>query len=103
MTDPDAPPKTPGKSYLHWLVVNIQNGDLASGREILSYQKPTPPPGTGRHSYRIQLYSQPCTLLTGLVPPASLAGWDLNRFVHEKGLVLVSETSFKVGAQNLKE
>lgn len=102
MTDPDAPPKTPGKSYLHWLVVNIHSGDLKKGRQIVSYQKPTPPPGTGRHRYHLQLYTQPCSLTNGLVPPPSLAGWDLARFVREKQLTLVSDTSFLIGAENLK-
>lgn len=101
VTDPDAPPKQPGKSYLHWLVVNIQMGDLESGRQIVSYQKPTPPPGTGRHRYLFQLYEQPCGLTVGLNAPQSLGGWDLGKFVKEKGLTLREEVVFQVGAQNL--
>ena len=103
MIDPDAG-KTkpndprPGNYYLHWLVVNISAGDLESGKEIVSYQKPTPPPGTGKHEYIFQLYSQPCSLMTGLRAPNSLSNWSLNDFLRGKNLRRINQTSMFVEA-----
>ena len=105
MVDPDAG-KTkpndprPGNSdryYLHWLVVNISGGDLSSGRQIVQYQKPTPPPGTGKHEYKFLLFSQPCGLTQGLDAPESLSNWSLQHFVESKGLALVQQQSMYVG------
>ena len=105
VVDPDAG-KTrpndprPGNSdryYLHWLVVNISGGDLNSGRQIVQYQKPTPPPGTGKHEYKFLLFSQPCGLTHGLDAPDELSNWSLQHFVESKGLTLVEQQSIYVG------
>ncbi len=104
VVDPDAG-KTkptdprPGNSdryYLHWLVVNISGGDLASGRQVVQYQKPTPPPGTGQHEYKFLLFSQPCGLTRGIESPDELSNWSLQHFVEEKGLTLVEQQSIRV-------
>ena len=47
MYDPDAPSGT----YLHYLVINIANGNINSGHTVISYAPPTPPPGSGSHRY----------------------------------------------------
>lgn len=38
-TDPDAPdPANPTKAeFVHWIVTNIQKGDIKSGDKVLSY------------------------------------------------------------------
>ena len=101
MIDPDAGKTTPnaprsGMYYLHWLVVNISAGDVESGKQIVPYQKPTPPPGTGQHEYIFQLYAQPCSLMKGLASPDSLSGWNLEEFLKGKGMRLVSQVSMLV-------
>lgn len=102
MIDPDAGKASPnsprpGNFYLHWLIVNISAGDLNTGRQIVSYQKPTPPPGTGQHEYIFQLYEQPCSLMNGLRTPDSLSGWNLEEFLKGKSMRLLSQVSMFVG------
>ena len=57
-TDPDAPdPANPTKAeFVHWIVTNIQKGDIKSGDKVLSYVGPAPP--TGVHRYVFLLYKQ---------------------------------------------
>jgi len=105
VVDPDAGKQTPNdprpgnsdRYYLHWLVVNISGGSLSSGRQIVQFQKPTPPPGTGKHEYKFLLFSQPCGLTHGLDAPESLSNWSLQQFVESKGLTLVEQQSIYVG------
>jgi len=60
MLDPDAPSsKNPKfRSWLHWIVINIQNGRVKNGTEIVPYKAPTPPTGTGKHRYIFFLLQQ---------------------------------------------
>lgn len=44
--------------YIHYLRVNIQDGNLTSGFESMSYVSPNPPLGVGSHNYVILLYKQ---------------------------------------------
>jgi phosphatidylethanolamine-binding protein (PEBP) family uncharacterized protein len=47
MYDPDADLPL----WVHWLVINIPNGDIRKGDIVLSYTGPSPPPNTGTHRY----------------------------------------------------
>ena len=62
MVDPDAPSaKNPScRSWLHWIVsnVNTKTEDIRTGREIVKYQPPSPPSGSGKHRYYFLLYEQ---------------------------------------------
>jgi phosphatidylethanolamine-binding protein (PEBP) family uncharacterized protein len=73
LTDPDAPSRTDKKwsEYAHFITTNIKlqnslDGDLftseldlgTQGNEVLKYQGPGPPPGTGKHRYVFILYKQ---------------------------------------------
>ena len=53
MLDPDAPDRKRHKArnWLHWLVVDISKNDVSTGKEIMEYEPPEPPPGTGKHRY----------------------------------------------------
>lgn len=62
MVDPDAPShKNPScRSWLHWVVAdtNIKEKGVTLGREIVPYNAPSPPSGSGRHRYYFLLYQQ---------------------------------------------
>jgi phosphatidylethanolamine-binding protein (PEBP) family uncharacterized protein len=104
MIDPDAGKQKPNdprpgnsdRYYLHWLIVNISGGDVSSGDTLVSYQGPTPPPGTGKHEYIFQLYEQPCGLTTG-VTVKNRPNWSLQAFLKGKNLTLVESQSMFVG------
>jgi len=44
-----------GKQFIHWVVQDLSPSN-PSGREILTYKPPTPPPNTGRHTYSFVLF-----------------------------------------------
>eukprot|EP00112_Aurelia_sp_Birch-Aquarium-sp1_P008242 Seg1903.4 transcript_id=Seg1903.4/GoldUCD/mRNA.D3Y31 product="Protein BROTHER of FT and TFL 1" protein_id=Seg1903.4/GoldUCD/D3Y31 len=62
MVDPDAPSnKNPScRSWLHWIVsgTNTKVKDITEGRELVKYQPPSPPSGSGKHRYYFLLYEQ---------------------------------------------
>ena len=45
MYDPDAV----NGDYIHFMDINIPNGNITNGQIILSYKGPSPPPKTGIH------------------------------------------------------
>ena len=60
MIDPDAPSRNDPKyrSWLHWLVINIRDGDFRNGTEVVGYRPPTPPAGSGKHRYIFLVFQQ---------------------------------------------
>lgn len=54
MYDPDAINGT----HVHWLIININDNNINSGKIILSYKGPSPPLKTGKHRYIFELYEQ---------------------------------------------
>jgi phosphatidylethanolamine-binding protein (PEBP) family uncharacterized protein len=89
MYDPDAISGT----YLHYMVVNIKNGILTSGDEIIPYAGPTPPPGSGTHRYIFEQYEQSS--------PFSIAAperskFDLSNFKKTHNLALKATKLFNV-------
>lgn len=109
MIDPDAtsPP------WLHWLVVNIpSSSDSALGRitwtpipalpiykgsVLMSYQGPTPPPGTGRHRYIIKVYQQKHKIESSV---NQRANFNSNDFAVNNGLNLVAKKQYFVNSIN---
>ncbi|XP_015791510.1 protein D2 [Tetranychus urticae] len=61
MLDPDAlSPAAPTlRSYIHWMVINVERDDLKSGSTIHSYIAPTPTPLLGAHRYVFMVFEQP--------------------------------------------
>jgi phosphatidylethanolamine-binding protein (PEBP) family uncharacterized protein len=92
MWDPDAP----AKSWLHWLVINMEGADVKRGDEIISYTPPSPPSGT--HRYFITLYSQkgPYELIE---PPKERGYFNMDAFVQENQLLKVGEAMVQVSAE----
>ncbi|XP_075538942.1 protein D2-like [Dermacentor variabilis] len=66
MLDPDAPSMSDPKfgPILHWLVVNVEAGDVNEpvnyerGNELFGYRGPKPPAGSGPHRYVFLAYKQ---------------------------------------------
>lgn len=87
--DPDA--TVP--SYLHYLVINIKNGDIVSGDVIVPYVGPTPPPGSGTHRYIFEQLEQ--------TSPFNIAGperskFDISNFKKMNNLALKASKMFRV-------
>lgn len=61
MVDPDAPSRENPKfrEWHHWLVGNIQGGDMEKSEVLSDYIGSGPPKGTGLHRYVILVYKQP--------------------------------------------
>ena len=58
MIDPDVPPGHMSKAFIHWLVTDIKDGKVDSGKEVLKYFRPTPPKNSGIHRYFFLLFKQ---------------------------------------------
>lgn len=58
MSDPDAPSPTAPKfrEFLHWLIINIPDGDISKGKVVVPYMGPAPP--EGKHRYIFTLWRQ---------------------------------------------
>ena len=54
MVDPDAPIPIAGtkvKPFLHWIRINMVNGDFNTGDDVVSYMGPGPPDAKPHHYY----------------------------------------------------
>lgn len=96
MWDPDVPPQAqPG--YAHWIAINLQSQNDIASNEILSYQGPAPPSGTGAHRYFFGLFEQQGHI-NPQQPPRTQ--FSINKFVQENNLKKVTEVFMKVAALN---
>lgn len=92
MYDPDS--STP-PSWLHYLVINIPNGDLSKGDVIVPYAGPSPPPGSGLHHYIFEQFAQTSPFNTGLTERSS---FDMNQFKQQNNLFSRAKKQFIVNA-----
>lgn len=69
-TDPDAPSRTDAKfrEYRHWLVVNVQNNDIAGGDTLFEFIGTGAPKDTGLHRYVFLIFEQ-----TGKIDTSSIS------------------------------
>lgn len=86
-------PNSSQPSWLHWLVINIPNGDIRKGSIIVPYNGPSPPPNTGIHNYKFELYKQ--------ISPIEVSSLERNHFspslfASKYKLTLLKRRSFKV-------
>ena len=91
MYDPDA--VTP--AWLHYLVINIPNGDITKGDVIIPYAGPSPPPGTGTHHYIFEHLSQTSPFNISI---SERSGFDINEFKQQNNLVSRAKKQFIVEA-----
>lgn len=91
--DSDAPyPEESTKSpYLHWMVVNIHDGHLKDGEELISYIPPSPPKDSAPHEYTFTIYRQDRPLRMDKVE--NRANFQMPR----NGLTKIGSFSFKSG------
>ena len=92
MYDPDS--STP-PSWLHYLVINIPNGDLSKGDVIIPYEGPSPPPGTGPHHYIFEQLAQTSPINTSIQDRSS---FDINQFKQINNLFSRTKKQFIVNA-----
>ena len=89
MVDPDAPSaKNPScRSWLHWIMTNVntKTDDVKTGREIVKYQPPSPPSGSGRHRYYFLLYEQNDKTVY-IKDPDDRCKFDVDAFAAENDL-----------------
>jgi phosphatidylethanolamine-binding protein (PEBP) family uncharacterized protein len=45
-----------GKFYIHYCIYNIKDDNISTALLLYHYQKPSPPPNTGKHHYFCILY-----------------------------------------------
>ncbi|KAJ3657109.1 hypothetical protein Zmor_016137 [Zophobas morio] len=93
MFDPDAPSRENNTfaDVKHWLVGNIQGGDLSTGDVIAEYFGSGPPKGTGLHRYIFVVYQQKDKLTfdepkSGKLSRAHRLKWSLKAFVEKYDL-----------------
>jgi len=82
-------------SWLHYLVINIPNGDITKGDTIFSYNGPSPPPGTGTHHYIFEQLEQKYPIDTNI---QDRSAFNINQFKEENNLVSRAKKQFIVKA-----
>ena len=90
MVDPDAPSRSNPKYkyWLHWMVVN--NHD-----EVVQFEPPTPPAGSGFHRYFIILFKQNGLMDKRLLKPTpERKNFNCGEFVAKHGLTKVAQIHF---------
>lgn len=90
----------PGRSpFLHFLEVNIPGSRIDYGNTLVLYERPSPPPGSGDHTYFVNLYSQ-----NSRIPPFqvnSRANFPIVDFVTHYDLYNLAQVAFTVPAPEL--
>lgn len=81
--------------YIHLLAVNVPDNNISKGVILESYQPPSPPPGTGRHVYIIDIYRQQSRLS---ILPSRSRHFNIGLFESSLGLTKIVTLSFSVNA-----
>jgi len=86
MTDPDPPdPADPKwREFLHWMVVNIPNGEWGHRLEAVPHMGPAPPKGT--HRYVFLLFRNPKNTPIEITTPAERKLFSTRKFAEQHGL-----------------
>ncbi|PSC69363.1 FLOWERING LOCUS T-like isoform X2 [Micractinium conductrix] len=84
LVDPDAPSPTSPKyrSWLHWLVINIPQHDVARGEVAVPYMPPEP--AKGKHRLLFLLFKQSGRVTVR--PPSKRQGFQVRAFAQEHNL-----------------
>lgn len=89
MVDPDAPSaKNPiYKYWLHLLTIN-------NNQDVVSFEPPTPPSGSGPHRYYIFLLKQKSKLDENKINISSRKNFNLGSFIAENDLEIIDNIHF---------
>ncbi|XP_012999102.1 phosphatidylethanolamine-binding protein 4 isoform X2 [Cavia porcellus] len=89
MVDPDAPSRYNPRArfWRHWLVTDIEGTNLKrgmiQGRELSTYQPPSPPVHSGFHRYQFYLYLQEGKTINLLPKENKTRGsWEMDKFLY---------------------
>jgi phosphatidylethanolamine-binding protein len=89
MWDPDSVQP----SYIHWLIEIPPGARSATGRVVVPYMGPAPPPGTGQHRYYFAVFEGKAGTL-----PTARAGFDPRAWQKENNLRWLAWNGFTVQA-----
>jgi phosphatidylethanolamine-binding protein (PEBP) family uncharacterized protein len=89
MYDPDAIQP----QYIHYLVTNISNGNISSGKIVFDYMGPAPPVGSGTHRYIFEQLEQQAPIDVNI---HERANFDISQFKQMYNLNLRASKKFKV-------
>lgn len=98
MFDPDAPsPSSPTcRSWLHWLLLDASAAadSSLSGRDLVPFAPPSPPPTSASHRYFIRIYQQPSQRIAAGAP-LSRCKFDVDAWASAHSLQLLHEQMFQ--------
>lgn len=90
-------PNAIAPAWLHWLVVNCVGTSPNSGDTLLEWAPPAPPPNTGKHEYKIQLFKHTYKIPVD-VAPTQRGYFNVREFAEKNRLEPMAKTSFFVKA-----
>lgn len=82
---PDHPSNSP---YVHYLVINVRNSDIATGNIIFSYKEPSPPKDSAPHHYVVKIYGQKFETFEKY---PSRINFDIKNFERDRSLLYESD------------
>ncbi len=92
MWDPDVPEQFK-PSWVHWIVINLENQEDIPNKTLLSYQGPNPPSGT--HEYIFGLFEQKYDIF----PEISIRKqFNIDLFINNYELKEINRTSMFVSS-----
>ena len=82
-------------SWIHYLVINIPNGDISKGDVVLSYAGPAPPKDSGTHHYIFEQLEQSYPYTVAF---STRGGFNINSFRPQNNIVLRFKKQFIVNS-----
>lgn len=89
-------PNATAPSWLHWMVINSTGNSPESGTTVVPWSPPSPPPGSGTHTYYFCLFTHAYTI--DVETPKQLGYFDLEKFATAHGLQPYSVATIKVAS-----
>ena len=84
--------------YLHYLNINIYNNNIDNGNIIKKYKPPSPPPKSGNHLYKLELYKHKNKY--NINYDISRPNFNLKSFISQNNLLLIESIQFYVIPNN---
>jgi len=86
MLDPDAPSRDnpTDRSWLHWLVVNVNENGIDHANTMMEYNGPDPPDGSGQHRYVFMTLQQKDKI--DMIPDLKRPNFNIENFMIRHAL-----------------